>query len=47
MTINEKREHLKMLYGEVWKKKVEKMSDNQILAVYLRLAPSMKFKGAR
>jgi len=38
MTINQRRDNLKTVYpSPKWTHKVDKMSDNQVLAIYLRL----------
>lgn len=39
------REAIKKVYpGEKWKKKVEKMSDNQVIAIYYKMLNSRELK---
>ncbi len=47
MEVVHMRTHLIAAYpGPNWKKKVDRMSDNQVIAVYSRLVKEKKIKGA-
>ena len=39
-----KRDKLRNLYGESWKYKVDRMSDEQVIAIYLKFLKEGKIK---
>lgn len=45
MSIEQMRAILKKFYGETWQRKVDRMSDNQAAAVYMRWLNAGKLKG--
>lgn len=42
--INNKRTVLRDLYGPGWKAKVDKMTDSQVIAIYLKFTKEGKIK---
>lgn len=42
MTTSQKRAAIRALYGDQWKAKVDKMSDAQVVAVYLKFKSQNK-----
>ena len=42
MSVEQMRAYLKEQYGDSWAKKVDKMSDKQVLAIYYRMLNSKK-----
>lgn len=41
---NQKRQALRALYGEAWKKRVDKMSEAQVVAIFLKMQREGKIK---
>lgn len=44
MNINQKRARIREFYGEQWKRKVDKMTDAQVAAVFLKFLLEGKIK---
>lgn len=44
MGMSNERHALKMMYGPKWQAKVDKMSDSQVIAIYLKFKKEGKIK---